>query len=209
MILDFHTHRLQAGDALISISPSEFNPQPGLLYSVGIHPWNTLECTDRDFQLLEEVATHPQVVAIGETGMDSLHGASLDVQHQIFCQHVALAERVGKPLVIHMVRTSQQVLKVWQNSHKSVAWVIHGFRGNERVAQPLIDAGFYLSYGPQFNPTALKITPHDRLLIETDSDLTTTIHQVAEKVAQTLGITPAELESLASHNATKAVPLTP
>lgn len=199
MILDFHTHNQQATDALISVMPEEFDPQPGKFYSVGIHPWHSQEVTPSVLNALETAAQHPQVLAIGETGLDALRGASLEAQMELFRKHIALAEQLGKALIIHMVRTSQQVLKAWHESQRLVPWIIHGMRGNPRVAQPLIDAGFYLSFGSRFNPATVAATPLDRLLIETDDDADITIHDVAQAIAQVHGITIQELIDAIRH----------
>ena len=135
---------------------------------------------------LKEATQHCQVVAIGETGLDSLKGAPLDVQEQVMQAHINIASASGKPLIIHCVRTSQQILRLWRdNPHAhNVAWVIHGFRGNENVARQLLEAGFYLSFGAKFNEQALAITPLDHLLVETDDESGDTIEQMLKAVAQ-------------------------
>lgn len=200
MILNAHTHNADARNAVINVYPDTFSHQECQCYSVGIHPWHTQGTTAEDIERVATIAQHPQVVAIGETGLDALQGASLERQMEIFKQHIAIAERVQKPLVIHMVRTSQQVLKAWKESHQSVRWAIHGMRGNERVAAPLIEAGFYLSFGERFNPITVAATPLDRILIETD-DSDVDILQVAANVAEVLGKTPEEIIALAGANA--------
>lgn len=186
VINDFHTHNTSAKQALISVAPTEFKPQQGKVYSAGIHPWHVGEDWQEQMTRLKQVAQHHQVVAIGETGLDSLKGAPLDVQEQVMRAHIDLATTLGKPLVIHCVRTSQQVLRLWRDNPQAhhVAWVIHGFRGNENVARELLDAGFYLSYGAKFNPQAVAITPIDRLLVETDDDDSLTITDVLKSIAQ-------------------------
>ena len=201
-IIDFHTHRPDATAALIAVSPRHFDPQPGLWYSVGFHPWDTTEpITADDFALLERCARHPQVLAIGETGMDSLRGADLVTQEQIFIRHLQLAHGLGKPAVVHCVRTAQQILAARHHAKLTdVPLAIHGFRGNEHVARTLLDAGCYLSFGARFNPAALLATPLDRLLIETD-DAPTTIEEVATQIAHTLQISTETLTTTATHNA--------
>lgn len=204
MIVDFHTHQPHGHDAvteIISVDPQDFNPQPGRLYSVGIHPWHTREATDAHVELLARCAAHEQVVAIGETGLDPLQGAPLDVQWRYLQQHIALAEQLGKPLVLHMVRTSGQLLQAWKGSRRSVPWVLHGFRGRPTVARPLVEAGFYFSIGARFNAQSLSFIPLDHLLIETD-DAPVTIATVASQVAQALGTTTAQVASITARNAT-------
>jgi len=199
---DFHTHRLDATDALITVDPRRFLPQPGKCYSVGFHPWDTiLELDKNDFQRLEQCAKHEQVLAIGETGLDSLRGACLDVQRQVFARHLSLAATVGKPVVVHCVRTAQEIVTLRRDMGlTSVAMAIHGMRANERVAQVLLNAGCYLSFGMRYNPHALLATPPERLLIETD-DAPESIHEVAATVAQQLRMSTDELINLTRTNA--------
>lgn len=199
-LLDFHTHRLQATDALICVEPDRFAPELGKCYAVGLHPWHSAaEDVERLLAQLERVAAHPQVAAIGETGLDALRGAPLDVQMALLERHVAVAEAVGKPLVIHTVRTSQQVLKVWRESRRSVPWAIHGFRGNAHVVEPLVDAGFYISFGERFNPLALRAVPAERLLAETD-DSPMPIASVVARMAAQLQLPPERLERTLAAN---------
>lgn len=193
-ILDFHTHRQDAQDALISVDPREFKPQPGLWYSVGFHPWIEADELGQDeFDILERHASHPQVLAIGETGMDNRRGGNLEAQAAVFVRHLRLAATVGKPVVVHSVKTAQQILAERKKAGlDAVPLVIHGMRANANVARVLLQAGCYLSFGMNFNSEALLITPLDRLLIETDEG-PNAIADVASRVAATLGITVEEL----------------
>lgn len=201
-IIDFHTHRLDATRALISVDPRQFDPQPGKWYSVGYHPWQDMAAlTDDDFALLDSCARHDQVLAIGETGMDALRGSDLKTQAQVLVYHLQLAESLGKPAIIHSVRTAQNILTIRNKAGlNTVSLAIHGFRGNQHVAQLLLNADCYLSYGLHFNSEALLVTPLDRMLIETD-DSHTPIGEVASRIASVLGVPPLDVESLAVHNA--------
>ena len=203
-ITDSHTHRPDATQAVISVDPAQFNPAPGLLYSVGIHPWQSSEEAFLRLPLLEQCAQHPQVVAVGETGLDSLQGAPPEVQMRLMQAHIAIAAATGKPLVVHCVRTSQQVLQLWRHTPENSRspWMIHGFRGNERVLRPLVEAGMLVSYGPRFNPASLLATPPHQLLIETD-DAPITIPEVATKVAATLGTKVETLTAQVQANAAR------
>ena len=194
-IIDIHTHRTDATAALISADPRHFDPQPGLWYSVGIHPWDTsADLTDDDFSLLESCAAHPQVLAIGETGMDRLQGGELTVQESVFIRHLQVAHDEGLPVIVHNVRCTQDILNARRKAGmEQVAMIIHGMRGNKHIARTLLEAGCYLSYGARFNPAALLSTPLDRLLIETDDTPSTTIDEVAALVAQALSLTPEEV----------------
>lgn len=193
-IIDFHTHHNSASAALIAVDPRQFYPQQGLCYSVGFHPWNEVDTlTAEDFGRLAECALHPQVLAVGETGMDALRGAPLNIQANVFLRHLQVAASVGKPVVIHSVRTAQEILAIRRKSGLvGVPLAVHGMRSNANVAKLWLDAGCYLSFGARFNPAALIATPIDRLLIETD-DGDTSIDEVAQLVAGTLGMPTNEL----------------
>ena len=201
-LLDIHTHRTDATAAVISVDPREFDPQPGRWYSVGFHPWYDVDkLTEDDFSLLERCARHAQVVAIGETGMDKLRGGDLDIQATAFIRHLQLAHDLGEPVVAHCVRAAQQMLTARRQAGlNDVPLVIHGMRSNEHVARMLLDAGCYLSFGARFNPAALRSTPLDRLLIETD-DAPDTIQEVADAVATTLQMSSDQIIKTAAGNA--------
>lgn len=171
MIKDIHTHRADACEAVISVNPWEFCPMDGLCYSVGIHPWQVGRATEADFDRLAECAKADGVLMIGECGIDKLRGGDLPMQMSVLERHIALSEQVCKPLVLHCVRASNELCRLRRRLRPSMPWIVHGFRGNARVAGQLLDAGFYLSYGERFNPEALAITPADRLLAETDESL--------------------------------------
>ncbi len=140
-------------------------------FSFGIHPWDTADRTavERMFARLEVVAADPRVVAIGETGLDALRGASLSEQEEIFLRHADMAERLGKPLIIHAVRTAARIAALCRGRHPSVPWIIHGFRGNAVFARQLVDAGLSLSLGLRHNPDVADVVPPDRLYRETDA----------------------------------------
>ena len=199
---DFHTHHLDATGALISVDPRSFSPEPGKWYSVGFHPWDTTrELDEADFALLEQCATHPQVLAIGETGLDSRRGGDMEMQRQVFARHLKLAAALGKPVVVHSVRTAQDILAVRRTlGLTDVTLAIHGMRANERVTRLLLNEGCYLSFGVRFNPRTLLETPLERMLIETDED-PTPIQEVAATVAAQLQINADEVIRQTDFNA--------
>ena len=200
-LIDCHTHRTDAREALIAVDPRQFEPQAGLYYSVGYHPWHDVDrLAQADFDLLEQCSRHPQVLAIGETGMDSLRGTDLNTQASVFVRHLQVAHDIGKPVVVHCVRTAQRIIRErHQAGLDDVSLAIHGMRANERVARSLLDAGCYLSFGIRFNPATVLATPPDRLLIETD-DTTAPIDTIATAVAQVLTLPPQTLLARATAN---------
>lgn len=175
-MLDIHTHHLPSvpGTAIVSVSPADFCPQPGHWYSTGIHPWQTGDPqwqADDWEQLLVQLLRHPQVLAVGEAGLDRLAQAPLPLQTDLFRRQALLAETVGKPLIIHAVKAQAELIALKRELQPAMPWVIHGFRGKPQMADAYLRHGFYLSFGQHYHPEALRLTPTDRLLLETDESL--------------------------------------
>lgn len=167
---DIHTHRPDAGaDAIINILPGD-TIRPGRWYSIGIHPWDTgTQPSPQTWQLLADTAADPQIVAIGECGLDALRGAPLPQQETIFLRHVQLSEQLHKPLIIHAVRTIHHILRLHGTLRPTQPWIIHGYRGNPTAAAQLIAAGIHLSFGPRHNPHTYAATPSHLRHRETDA----------------------------------------
>lgn len=126
---------------------------PGFLYSVGIHPWDSGRCAESDFKALLIDANSPEVVAIGECGIDRLRGPEIEIQQSVFRRQAEIAEKVGKPLLIHCVRAYDKILELHRELRPQRSqWIIHGFRGKPELARQLTRAGIYLSLGERFNP---------------------------------------------------------
>lgn len=167
---DIHTHHLPVHpeDAAIvnSLVPT-FDVETGLFRSVGIHPWYIYNVEEQLAELKRQVS-FPDVVAIGETGLDKGAEAPLDCQREIFRASASLAENAGIFLIIHCVKAWDELIASKKELKPRVPWVIHGFRGNATLAGQLIRQGFYLSFGEYFNPGAVREAWPGRLFAETD-----------------------------------------
>lgn len=172
---------------------------PDQKYSVGIHPWSTIEAPSSElWSELERICALPMVVAIGEAGIDAAKGGPMFRQLQVLKRVVELSESLGKPLVLHDVKAHDIIIGVRRDLNATQPWIIHGFRGKPTVAKMLLDAGLYLSFGEKFNPDSLAATPLDRLLAETD-DSPLTIQEVIAALSASLGqdLTPHILATTA------------
>ncbi len=173
-ILDIHTHhRAPRPEAVVTIDlTQESVPEllPDQAYSVGIHPWVPWESIKEEaWERLEEYAARPEVVAIGECGIDLSRNASpLFRQLEVFKRHVELSERLGKPLVIHAVKAHDIIVGLRRDLKPAQNWLVHGFRQKPEVAGTLLRAGCWLSFGEMFNEETVKACPRERLLAETD-----------------------------------------
>ncbi len=148
-----------------------------LFASVGVHP-DTQDEAEVDMATLVELAGHPKVVAIGETGLDfyRLEG-DLTWQRERFRTHIRAARQIGKPLIIHTRAAAEETLRIMrEESAGEVGGVMHCFTESWEIAQAAIDLGFFISFSGILtfkNAKALKEValqvPLDRLLIETDA----------------------------------------
>ncbi len=166
---DAHTHHYPAPGAICSVSPSEYaqrsdeNPSiaSAALFSVGIHPWSTApaeattaaegastaippeEATSTlaaEEALLPAVAAAPNVVALGECGLDRLKGAPLPQQEAIFRKHIELSEHLHKPLLIHCVKAFDRLLAIRKQMRPTQPWILHGYRSAPALTRQLLAA---------------------------------------------------------------------
>lgn len=179
--VNIHAHR-------IALSPEEWvltnvlaqdYPPDGLeeaQYSVGLHPWH-IENTDIGMLLKKvQLATeNTKVFAIGETGLDKVIKAPMDLQLKVFEAQVDLAEKCDLAVIIHLVKAFDE-LKAFVKAHNpSTHMVIHGFRGGRQLADEMLNNGFYLSFGAALiNSEKLqevaKTVPLTKLFLESDED---------------------------------------
>jgi TatD DNase family protein len=182
-VVDIHTHNPQApAGSVISVEPGAVM-EPGRMYSVGVHPWSTAACGAAELERLAADAARPEVVAIGETGLDALRGADLARQIEIFRVHQALSEKLGLPMVLHVVRRYAEIIALRREARPSQRWIIHGFRGGAILARQLLAKGFDLSVGERFNSEAVRAIPAGRLWVETDVS-SLTAKEIARRVAE-------------------------
>ena len=149
----------------------------GLYASVGVHP-DSGDSSEPTVERLLELARHPKVVAIGETGLDYYRlKEPLDWQRDRFRTHIRAARACGKPLIIHTRAAAEDTLRLMaEEGADAVGGVMHCFTETAEVARSALDMGFHISFSGIVtfkNATELQATatqiPMDRLLIETDA----------------------------------------
>ncbi|MDZ7633724.1 MAG: TatD family hydrolase [Bacteroidales bacterium] len=205
--IDFHSHRPGGGSDTITIMnlmagedvPADF-PQ-NTLFSAGIHPWQLTEENAQQLQTeLLLTAAHPHVVLIGEAGFDRLKGPAREVQYAAFLFQAALAREMHKPMVIHCVRGWEELRRAHREVKPGRPWVIHGFRGNSRLAASLAGEGFWFSLGTgAITEEILNVIPRERILLETD-DTTGSIADVYRLFAATDECSEATVSGLIRKN---------
>jgi TatD DNase family protein len=174
--------------------------------SVGIHPHDASSADDAALATLAGMTAAPGVVAVGETGLDYYYEHSpRDAQRAAFAATIALARKVGLPLVVHVRDAHREAAEILaRDGADAGGGVIHCFTGTWDEARPYLDLGFHISVAGivtfrNAEPLrdAVRNIPLDRLLVETDSPFLAPIpHRgrrnepahvrvVAEAVAQT------------------------
>ena len=122
-----------------------------------------------------------------EHGMDRRWEIPLAQQEDAFRRHVSESEQAGKPLVIHCVKTLEEILRVRKEMQPVQPWVMHGFRGKPQQLQSLLSAGIYVSFGLHYNKESLVLCPLEMMFLETD-DIAAPIEPLYKEVAQIKGI---------------------
>lgn len=192
---NIHTHSLVHPESeILAQSPDLFPSDKLPVYaSIGIHPWFlTEENAESQWKALQKQVSHPSVLAIGEGGLDKLKGPDMELQVKILKQQVALSEEKSLPLIIHCVKTFNELIQLKKELRPHQPWIIHGFRGKEALAIDCIRHGFYLSYGEHFQENALKATPQEKLFIETDES-EVPVQEIYQSIALVHGIGLQEL----------------
>ena len=157
------------------------NAFPGrVLAAVALHPNEAPVVVDMqaDWAIIEKLAQEPRVRAIGETGLDYFRTepALRKRQQESFKWHIDLAKRTNKALVIHDRDSHDDVLSILLEVGAPEKTVFHCFSGDVEMAKICIDRGYILSFAGTMTfknapalRDALKLVPHDQLLVETDS----------------------------------------
>ncbi len=169
------------------------NEFPDVYAAVGIHPSEFAESEYRSsdpalladthsvMTRLRELAHHPKVIAIGETGLDFYHDGHEDAgtqqaQLHSFEAHLVLAKELHLPVVVHTRNARQQTIAAIQAADSPAAGVLHCFTEDWDTARAAMDVGYYVSISgivtfknaDNVREVAARL-PLDRLLVETDS----------------------------------------
>jgi len=191
-----------------------------LYASVGVHP-DYPDLREPTVAELVELAQHPKVVAIGETGLDYYRlSGDLEWQRERFRIHIRAARQAAKPLIIHTRSAAADTLRIMGEEQAAEAGgVMHCFTESWETAQGALDMGFHISFSgivtfknaKDLKEVARRVPP-ERLLVETDSPYLAPVpyrgktnqpgwvKHVAEELAVLQGLPFTELASLTTRN---------
>lgn len=203
---------LASSAAAVALAAAE----PELIQAaVGVHPHHAAAATVSDWEALARLAARPEVVAVGEIGLDFFRNLSPpNVQRDAFGRQLALAAAVGKPVIVHDRDAHDEIaatLLAWAGPGRPLRGVLHAFSGDASMAAAVTAAGFLVSFalplafrtavGPRAAAAAL---PDGTFLVETDApwlapggagerNEPTTALRVAAELARLRGTTPEEV----------------
>ncbi|MGE7692228.1 TatD family hydrolase [Lysinibacillus sp. NPDC097214] len=191
---------------------------------IGWHPVDAIDCKQGDLDWIEELAAHPKIVGIGETGLDYYWDKSpKDVQQALFRKQIHLAQKLNLPIIIHNRDATGDVVQILREENAaSVGGVMHCFSGSVETAHECIAMNFMISLG---GPVTFKNArmpkevateiPVEHLMIETDAPYLAPhpyrgkrnepafVPLVAEEIARLKGLTIEEIAQVTTTNAKK------
>lgn len=150
-----------------------------VFYAAGTHPMSVASEPMATLEQLIEIAQHPKMVGIGETGLDYHYTAeSAQAQQDSLRIHIAAARETGLPLIIHSRDADEDMATILRDEHAKGAYtcVMHCFSSSADLGRAALDLGFYLSMsGITAFPKSQELrdifaaAPIERILVETDS----------------------------------------
>ncbi len=214
-LYDIHTYNLVSDDSddpyhsyILNVFPLGFEDAvgsyPKCYFTCGIHPWHS-EDAEAQLQYLEEIASNPHIVAIGEAGLDKLKGPELGIQKQVFERHILLSEKLKKPLIVHCVKAWEELIALYKHYQPTQPWIIHGFRGKPELTKQLVKLGFKFTIGAKFRPEGLRLIPLDVLFCETDES-EFSIEEVYEAIAEALKLDFEDFVAVIAQNVKSVFP---
>lgn len=168
------------------------------LRTEGVHPW------DADMQLVATLGERlSDAQAVGETGLDFVHGPSREVQTEALRAQLRLARERELPVVLHCVRAFEPLMRELAACPPPAA-IFHGFIGSPEQARQAVAKGYYLSFGERTFASrktleALREIPSDRLFFETD-DSSAAIETIYARAAEVRRTTVEELRRATAEN---------
>lgn len=205
MLFDSHTHnRVKEICAIVSISTDSniLDDFDTFFFSIGIHPWHANLIED-NFLKIEQNASKKNCLAIGEIGLDKLKGPSLEIQKEVFTKQILISENLEPPVVLHCVKTWNEMSEIKSKLKPKQTWIFHGFN-KVPILKSVLEHDVMISIGSSIFRNiklqeALILISDDKLLLETD-DASIDIFEIYKKVSEIKEISLQVLEKIIEEN---------
>jgi TatD DNase family protein len=197
--------------------------------AIGIHPHDAGRMDEATFSRIAELARHPRVVAIGETGLDFYYDHSdRDAQARVYARFLRLAAEVEKPVTLHVRDAHAEARAIYeQHADRALGGIVHCFTGTPEDAQAWLALGLHISFSGILTfksaapiQAAARLVPADRILVETDcpylapvphrgkrNEPAYVVH-TADKLAELRGASPEQIAAQTTANAQRLLGLT-
>lgn len=195
-LLDIHTHHNGRKEALLSLPADVALSGCETPFSLELHPWRLERdegkgIKEKEFlEVAQRLAGNPNLLAIGECGLDNQCGVPLEFQLTAFKTALQVAQQMHLPVIIHCVGYWAEMMAYVKEYYplltRGYGAIIHGYRKGPQLAQQLLKAGFQISLGEKFNPEVARLIPQERLFFETDES-NTDILTIREKIVSLRG----------------------
>lgn len=208
--IDFHTHKQMVPESSLSVLSVEYSDlqdmalesSERLYLSVGLHPWRMPQDTDfldEHIDKIRKMLFIPEVIALGEVGLDRLHGPDLRIQKAYLAELFRIAAESDETIIVHCVRCYPELMALKKKFAPHQKMLIHGFNSKIKLLNSLVKDGFYVSLCPKalqredlcaFIREKSEILRH--ICLETD-DSPLTIKNIYDLAARALKIEITEL----------------
>ena len=230
-------HRARASGVDIIIMPAidvpsihkalDLSTQHEGLYTMSaIHPSDTKEATEADWDAVVALCDHPNVVAVGESGLDYYWDRSFDeIQYDFFRRHIHLAIEKDLPLILHNREASTDLVRILteekarSDKPEQLRGIFHCFGGPQELAEDAIQLGFMLGIGGTVTfknsgvADAIREVPLEHIVLETDAPFLAPVPyrgkrnepsyvpRIAQRLAEIKGMSVADIARITTSNA--------
>ena len=198
--LDFHTHQFTQREQVIEIVNHFWGMEISTPFaSIGNHP---------AYLGSPSLLQTQNCVCIGESGLDKNCATPWEQQIEAFIADIRLSEQLKKPLIVHCVKSYQEILGIRQQQQAQMPWIFHGFRKNKALLMQILAANCFVSFGASLCHENAAVTemvlaaPIERIFLETDHQTQIPIELIYEKYAAIKGIAVSTLCAQMLKNAT-------
>lgn len=153
---------------------NETSAIPSDPFSAGLHPWHADQLSLENLShRLTQYLESPELVAIGETGLDKVCKTAMNVQMDVFEFHLKIASENNLPVIIHCVKAWEELIEISANHH--YVKILHGYQGGVQLTERLLKKGFCFSIGKAVLvadsgiQSAIHLIPKTSLFCETDT----------------------------------------
>lgn len=176
--IDIHTHHPVNSEEIISVQSIflqdiDFEKEIVTPFSAAVHPWHAAKFESREVsRLLDKLIRQPNLIAIGETGLDTVCPEDYQRQQEIFELHLKFAEKLQKPLIIHAVKSWNDLTRYLKKV--KTPCILHGYSEGLVLTRQLTAIGCYFSLGKSVLRSTTKVRegiqhiPVESLFMESD-----------------------------------------